>query len=87
MVLGFFRHLGSFLFLAACVLLIITTITAPVNKNLAILRVNLQDGSTVNFGTFGYCILRYVSLFPFRIPFLKTLHTNLSSLQSLTTPQ
>ncbi|OBT47306.1 hypothetical protein VE00_02088 [Pseudogymnoascus sp. WSF 3629] len=57
MVLGFFRHLGSFLFLSACVLLIITTITAPVNKNLAILRVDLENGGTVNFGTFGYCIL------------------------------
>ncbi|KFY71842.1 hypothetical protein V499_07988 [Pseudogymnoascus sp. VKM F-103] len=57
MVLGFFHHLGSFLLLAACVLLIITTITAPVIKNLAILRVDLQNGDTVNFGTFGYCIL------------------------------
>ncbi|OBT64398.1 hypothetical protein VE03_05711 [Pseudogymnoascus sp. 23342-1-I1] len=57
MVLGFFRHLASFLLLAACVLLIITTITAPVVKDLAILRVNLQNGDTVNFGTFGYCIL------------------------------
>lgn len=70
MALGFFRHLGSFLLLAACILLIITTITAPVIKNLAILRVDLQNGDTVNFGTFGYCILRYVS-----IPFSKSLHT------------
>lgn len=70
MVLGFFRHLGSFLLLAACILLIITTITAPVIKNLAILRVDLQNGDTVNFGTFGYCILRFVS-----IPFSKSLHT------------
>ncbi|OBT81115.1 hypothetical protein VE02_10305 [Pseudogymnoascus sp. 03VT05] len=57
MVLGFFHHLGSFLLLAACVLLIITTITAPVIKNLAILRVDLPNGDTVNFGTFGYCLL------------------------------
>ncbi|OBT51417.1 hypothetical protein VE04_08716 [Pseudogymnoascus sp. 24MN13] len=51
MVLGFFHHIGSFLLLAACVLLIITTITAPVIKNLAILRVDLQNGDTVNFVT------------------------------------
>jgi hypothetical protein len=57
MALGFLRHLGSFFLLAACVLLIITTITAPVIKDLAILRVNLQNGDTVNFGTFGYCVL------------------------------
>lgn len=69
MVLGFFHHLGSFLLLAACILLIITTITAPVIKNLAILRVDLQNGDTVNFGTFGYCILRYAP-----IPFSKPLH-------------
>lgn len=79
MVLGFFRHLGSFLFLSACVLLIITTITAPVIKNLAILRVDLENGSTVNFGTFGYCILRYDS--PFPSPFSKYFLTNLSPLQ------
>ncbi|ELR04514.1 hypothetical protein VC83_03203 [Pseudogymnoascus destructans] len=57
MVLAFFRHLGSFLLFAACILLIITTITAPLIKNLAILRVDLENGGTVNFGTFGYCIL------------------------------
>ncbi|KFY28434.1 hypothetical protein V493_02933 [Pseudogymnoascus sp. VKM F-4281 (FW-2241)] len=58
MALGFLRHLASFLLLAACVLLIVTTITAPVVKDLAIFRVDLEDGSSVNFGTFGYCILR-----------------------------
>lgn len=68
---GFFHHFGSFLLLAACVLLLITTITAPVIKNLAILRVDLQNGDTVNFGTFGYCILRYVSI---PSPFPKSLH-------------
>lgn len=55
MVLGFFHHIGVLLLLAASVLLLITTITAPVVNHLSILKVHLGNGDTVNFGTFGYC--------------------------------
>lgn len=58
---GFFHHLGTFLLLAATVLLIITCISAPVVHDIAILKVDLGgsnaiDHSNVAFGTFGYCI-------------------------------
>jgi hypothetical protein len=61
-VTGFFHHIGTFLLFAATVLLIITDISAPVVKNIAILKVNLgnQTGghhTSVVFGTFGHCIL------------------------------
>ncbi|KAK1771058.1 pali-domain-containing protein [Phialemonium atrogriseum] len=58
---GFFHHVGTFLLFAATVLLIITCISAPVIKDIAILKVDLgdkqsSDHSTVTFGTFGYCV-------------------------------
>ncbi|KAI2775648.1 pali-domain-containing protein [Daldinia loculata] len=60
---GFFHHIGSFLLLAATVLLIITDISAPVVNSISMLRVNLDDRNTspggppaVTFGTFGYCV-------------------------------
>ncbi|KAK8089433.1 hypothetical protein PG997_004394 [Apiospora hydei] len=58
---GFFHHIGSFLLLAATVLLIITCITAPVVHNLSVLKVRVNDASeqnrgSINFGTFGYCV-------------------------------
>jgi hypothetical protein len=59
---GFFHHIGSFLLFAAAVLLLITTISAPVIHDIAILKVTLTNQSTlrnssVTFGTFGYCVL------------------------------
>ncbi|KAK4449121.1 SUR7/PalI family-domain-containing protein [Podospora aff. communis PSN243] len=57
---GFFHHIGTFLLLAATVLLIVTCISAPVVHNIGLLKVDLDDQSfnhrTVAFGTFGYCI-------------------------------
>ena len=63
MVMGFFHSVGAFLLLAACVLLIITTVSAPVVNHIYLLKVVLPSGDQVNFGSFGYCILRYVILF------------------------
>ncbi|KAI1477446.1 hypothetical protein K445DRAFT_317067 [Daldinia sp. EC12] len=61
---GFFHHIGSFLLLAATVLLIITDISAPVVNNISMLRVNLDERNVspgrhpaVTFGTFGYCVV------------------------------
>jgi hypothetical protein len=57
---GFFHHIGTFLLLAATVLLLVTTISSPVVNDLAILKVDLGNRansyhSTVTFGTFGWC--------------------------------
>jgi hypothetical protein len=49
------HYSGSFLLLAATVLLIITTISAPVVPSIAVFTVPLDDGSWLAFGTFGYC--------------------------------
>lgn len=54
---GILHHVGTFLLLAASVLLVITTISAPIVNSIPILKVNLANGSDVSFGTFGYCIL------------------------------
>lgn len=59
---GIFHHLGTFLLFAAAVLLLITTITAPVVPDFPILKVTLTNrssirNSSVTFGTFGYCVL------------------------------
>ncbi|KAH7266321.1 hypothetical protein FSOLCH5_012768 [Fusarium solani] len=63
----FIHHFGGFLLFAATVLLIVVDITAPVVNDIAILKVDLnelartntsQTPTTINFGTFGYCILR-----------------------------
>lgn len=61
-VTGFFHHIGTFLLLATTVLLIITTISAPVVNDIGILKVTLSNAtshhhSQVSFGTFGYCYL------------------------------
>ena len=58
---GFFHHIGTFLLLAATVLLIVTCISAPVVHNIALLNVDLgarnsEDHRNVAFGTFGYCV-------------------------------
>jgi hypothetical protein len=61
-VTGFFHHIGTFLLLVATVLLIITSITAPVVNDLGLMKVKLSNAtndhySEVSFGTFGYCVL------------------------------
>lgn len=61
-VTGFFHHIGSFFLLAATVLLVITSISAPVVNNIGLLKVTLSNAtidnwSQVSFGTFGYCVL------------------------------
>jgi len=58
-----------FLFLAAFILLILSTITAPLNKSFYLLKFDLYDsGATkptgrLEFGALGYCILTYSSTF------------------------
>jgi uncharacterized membrane protein len=55
---GFFHHIGSFMLLAATVLLIVTCISAPVVNDLALMKVHIgtrSNGREVSFGTFGYC--------------------------------
>lgn len=59
---GFFHHIGTFLLFAASILLLITTISAPVINDIGILKVTLTNqsnshNSSINFGTFGYCTL------------------------------
>lgn len=59
---GIFHHVGTFLIFAAAVLLLITTISAPVINDIAILKVKLTNSSSirhssVTFGTFGHCVL------------------------------
>ncbi|KAK9782416.1 putative SUR7/PalI family-domain-containing protein [Seiridium cardinale] len=58
---GFFHHIGSFFLLAATVLLIVTSISAPVVHSLSVLKVilpqnNNQYNPDITFGTFGYCV-------------------------------
>jgi hypothetical protein len=59
---GIFHHFGTFLLFASAVLLLITTISAPVVNDIAILKVTLTNktdarNSSVTFGTFGHCVL------------------------------
>jgi hypothetical protein len=71
---GFVHHTGTFLLFASAILLLITTISAPVIHDIAILKVTLTNksdirNSSVTFGTFGHCVLdvapaQYVPKFP-----------------------
>jgi len=59
---GIFHHVGTFLLFAAAILLLITTITAPVINDISMLKVTLTNrsdvrNSSITFGTFGYCVL------------------------------
>ncbi|KAM0552527.1 hypothetical protein ACHAPJ_007855 [Fusarium lateritium] len=59
----FIHHIGAFFLLAATVMLVVVSITAPVVNDIAILKVDLNGNarsaaSGVNFGTFGYCVTR-----------------------------
>jgi hypothetical protein len=56
------HHVGTFFIFAAAVLLLITTITAPVVNDFSMLKVTLTNSSAVRnsavtFGTFGHCVL------------------------------
>ena len=59
---GLFHHVGTLLLFLSAVLLLITTISAPVIGDIAILKVMLTNksdirNSSVTFGTFGHCVL------------------------------
>jgi len=59
---GIFHHLGTFLIFVAAILLFITTISALVIHDIAIMKVMLTNqsdirNSSVTFGTFGHCVL------------------------------
>jgi hypothetical protein len=59
---GAFHHVGTFLLFLACILLVVTTISAPILPNGGLLKVQLTNKTTtgiysgVNFGTFGTCV-------------------------------
>ncbi|KAI2623742.1 pali-domain-containing protein [Xylaria nigripes] len=64
---GFIHHFGTFFLFAAFVILLVTSISAPVVSDIALLRVELgtdtqssvfrhdQEHHTITFGAFGYC--------------------------------
>jgi hypothetical protein len=59
---GMFHHVGTFLLFASAILLLITTISAPVINDISLLKVTLTNrsdvrNSSVTFGTFGHCVL------------------------------
>lgn len=54
---GFFHHIGTFLLFAATILLLITSISAPVINKISILEVNLENGTEISFGSWGYCFI------------------------------
>lgn len=47
-VTGFIHHFGTFLLLAATVLLVVTSISAPVVHNISLLTVKLGDSSMLS---------------------------------------
>ncbi|KAH8601061.1 SUR7/PalI family-domain-containing protein [Bisporella sp. PMI_857] len=58
---GIVHHVGTLLLLVSAILLLITTISAPVVNDISIFKVTLTNSSTqrnssVTFGTFGWCI-------------------------------
>jgi len=59
---GIFHHVGTFLLFAASILILITTISAPVINDISMVKVTLSNSSTIRhssitFGTFGFCVL------------------------------
>jgi len=54
-----FHYIGCFLLLTGAILLLITCISSPTVPNISILTVDLINFpfTSVNFGTFGYCLL------------------------------
>lgn len=56
------RRVGVFLLFLSSILLLVTTISAPVINHLSLLHVTLRNGTTaepsrLSFGTLGYCVL------------------------------
>ncbi|KAJ7468445.1 hypothetical protein FB451DRAFT_1560213 [Mycena latifolia] len=49
-------HLGTFLIFAATVLLIVASISAPTVSKINFLEVGVANGSSVHFGTLGFCV-------------------------------
>ncbi|KAJ7153562.1 hypothetical protein C8R43DRAFT_1066833 [Mycena crocata] len=49
-------HVGTFLIFSALALLIVASISAPTVSKIDFLHVRVANGSTVNFGSLGYCI-------------------------------
>jgi len=59
---GVFHHIATFLLFASAILILITTISAPVVGDIGILKVTLTNKtdirhSSLTFGTFGHCAL------------------------------
>ncbi|KAJ7353365.1 hypothetical protein DFH08DRAFT_987654 [Mycena albidolilacea] len=50
-------HFGTFLIFSGLVLLIVASISAPTVAKIDFLSIPLTNGSSVNFGTLGFCIL------------------------------
>ncbi|KAF7326634.1 hypothetical protein MVEN_02600300 [Mycena venus] len=50
-------HLGTFLIFAALVLLIVCSISAPTVGQINFLSIPLNNGSSVHFGSLGFCIM------------------------------
>ncbi|KAF8124272.1 hypothetical protein K438DRAFT_2002851 [Mycena galopus ATCC 62051] len=53
----FALHIGTFLIFSAMVLLIVASISAPTVAKIDFLSIPLTNGSSVNFGSLGFCIL------------------------------
>ncbi|OWO98885.1 hypothetical protein B2J93_5344 [Marssonina coronariae] len=53
---GLFSHDCAFLLLTAAIMLMFSTISAPIINDIAMLEVKLTNGSYVKFGTFGHCV-------------------------------
>jgi uncharacterized membrane protein len=56
------HYFGCFLLFTASILILFSTISAPIINSISLLRVDLDQqagglGSSVAFGTFGYCVL------------------------------
>ncbi|KAJ6524570.1 hypothetical protein B0H19DRAFT_597156 [Mycena capillaripes] len=50
-------HLGTFLIFSAMVLLLVASISAPTIAKIDFLSIPLSNGSSVNFGSLGFCLL------------------------------
>ncbi|KAK7042737.1 actin cortical patch SUR7/pH-response regulator pali [Favolaschia claudopus] len=51
-------HFGTFLLFVAMVLLLVASISAPTVSRIDMLHVPLTNGSSVHFGSWGYCIMK-----------------------------
>ncbi|KAJ7686806.1 hypothetical protein B0H17DRAFT_1071176 [Mycena rosella] len=49
-------HVGTFLIFAALALLIVASISAPTVSRISFLNVAVANGSSVHFGSLGYCV-------------------------------